>query len=386
MQQLKAVVLFASLILSSRCLLIQFWHQEGNAHRDLAFQTDEFLANNNNNKHMTVYGMTENTTNMMRASFSPGPFEPEFAKDLKTLKQQLRENYGSSSKCKRVPILPGMQTVCYGIGTTVNRMNRQILKKNTMRGEVLQDIDQFSCKWFREDTTKKCTTMFGDCYFPALHWNDTSSRRASTECHDINWFGHKYGDGGLTAGHLSWFMTDEGPAEPENCIALHIRRGDTCVNPSRVCLPFDQYYRPTEIFTHRYPELKRIVVLTDDGAFPKETFEKLVPHVEYNNGVDRTKYNVDHLANGSWLDWSPEYRKMENSASEVFQEVAAASKCKVLVGTLTAGISKWIYLNMMTRQGRIPMLYSLNGCMNNAFYWDQSAEGIQCEKLKLDVQ
>lgn len=348
------------------------------------FFQEDVLAN----KDITLYGLSENTTRTRRARFTPGPIEPEFVEDLKVLKRQLRENYGSSSKCERRNIETNREKYgeaktmegCYGIGTTVNRMNYYVLYE-MKRGVVLRDLDQFTCKWFQEDSTKTCDTFFGDCYFPALNWNDTNSGRTSTECHDLNWFESKYGEGGLYAGHMSWLMTDGGRhAEPEDCIALHIRRGDSCLNPNRVCFSFLRYFMSTQIFTHRYPELKRVVVLTDDATFPKKKFEALGAHIEYNDNVDRDKYNVDHLANGTHLDWFPENRPMGDATSELFKEVEAASKCKVLVGTMTSGISKWIYMNMLTRQGRIPMLYSLHGCMGNAFIWGFCWEERGCEK------
>jgi hypothetical protein len=48
-----------------------------------------------------------------------------------------------------------------------------------------------------------------------------------------------------------------------------------------------------------YPELQRIVVVTDGDDFPLERFQSLVKDVTYTSEVNRSKYNVNHLRNES---------------------------------------------------------------------------------------
>jgi len=342
-----------------------------------------FASDEDVNRNVTIWNMTANTTVRPRGRFTPGPIELEFVADLQRLRTQLQENYSNSSSCTRIAMSTEKATgieMCYGLGTTVGRMNHYVLT-NMMQGNVLRDLDEFTCHWFQQDNTKICSTMFGDCYFAALSAKRSDHGTAVPTCHDMGWFGDKYGDGGLHAGHLSWLLSDAAPPpEPESCVALHIRRGDACINQRRGCFEYKTYYRAAEIFFRRYPELNRLVVLTDDDTFPVDTFQTLVKNITYSDQVDRNKYNVQSLANRSFEEWAPEFRSLNNSASELFAEVSEAVQCQVLVGTLTSGISKWIYLAMMTRQGRLPMFYSLQGCMSNAFYWEQCWEEEECEE------
>jgi hypothetical protein len=334
-----------------------------------------------------------------RSQLQLADIDTTFLADLRLVHYQLNYNYDPTvSNCKRISTKKmAMGGACFGLGTQVGRFNRKMLRRVKQGRQVFHDIDSFTCGWFERDRTKECNTMFGDCYFPAL---TTRGRRATQKetggngtadaanektCHGIQWFGRKHGEEALYAAHFSWLMGDIVPDEqqavppPEPCIALHIRRGDACINADRQCFSYDTYYRAVQFMVHRYPQLQRLVVLTDGDDFPLEQFRILVSTIDYPTTVNRSKYNVLHLRNESIEHWAPEHRNLDNATSELLDEVARASQCTALVGTFTAGISKWIWLLHMTRQAKVPLFYSLQGCTKNAWesgdFTDEGCEG-----------
>ena len=121
-------------------------------------------------------------------------------------------------------------------------MSERILKY-TSGGEIFRSIDSFSCGWFENDKTKLCNTMFGDCYFPALTWGRATNHNET--CFDINWFQQKYRHLASLSVHFSW-MSGDIVAETEPCVALHIRRGDACINTDQRCFDYDDYWRATK--------------------------------------------------------------------------------------------------------------------------------------------
>jgi hypothetical protein len=307
-----------------------------------------------------------------RGQFSVAPVNTHFLSDLKLLKIQLSLNYDRNSSCQHVD--KAIMNGCYGLGSTMGNFNA-IMVKNMLEGVVFDGVDGFECSWFQRDKTKLCSTMFGDCYFPAITRSQGNNQNGT--CFDVEWFRQKYGSEALFSAHFSWMSSDVA-TETEPCIALHIRRGDACINNDRTCFDYDDYLKATKLFVNLYPELQRIVVVTDAHDFPLQTFQSLVKVVTYTSEVNRSKYNVDHLRNATIETWTPENRDLQNATSELLAEVSAASRCKAFVGTFSAGVSKWIFHNMLTRQGRVPLFYSIDGCLKNAFtgkeYSDRKCE------------
>jgi hypothetical protein len=303
------------------------------------------------------------STRARRGLFSLAPVDADFLSDIKILKAQLSLNYDRNSSCKHVE--SSAMNKCYGLGSTIGNFNA-IMVKNMLEGIVFDGVDSFECPWFQRDKTKVCSTMFGDCYFPAITRSQGSNQNGT--CFDLEWFRQKHGSQALFSAHFSWMSSDVATeTEPEPCIAVHIRRGDACINMDRTCFDYDDYLKATKFFVNLFPELQRIVVVTDAHDFPLEKFQSLVKVVAYTNDVNRSKYNVDHLRNESIAIWTPENRDLENATSELLAEVSAASRCTALVGTLSAGVSRWIFHNMLTRQGRVPLFYTIDGCLKNAF-------------------
>jgi hypothetical protein len=293
----------------------------------------------------------------------------EFLSDAELFKMQLSLNYDANSSCK--VINAQIMESCSGLGTQLGTMSERILKRMS-RGEIFRNIDSFSCVWFENDKTKRCNTMFGDCYFPALTWGRAINHNGT--CFDIKWFEQKYGQLAFFSVHFSW-MSGDVVAETQPCVSLHIRRGDVCINTDRRCFDYDDYWRATKFFVDQYPELQQIVVVTDGDDFPVSKFQSLVNNVTFTGHVNRSKYNE------SFSVWAPEARNLGNSTSELLAELSEATKCTVLVGTLSAGISKWIFHIMLTRQGRLPLFYSLDGCLRTVSKGNDYSDGLCGERF-----
>jgi hypothetical protein len=311
-----------------------------------------------------------------RAHLVQVPVESNFVSDMEILKAQLNNNYVKGSTCNPKKVNSKFKR-CFGLGTSLTKLNKAMMSV-MLNGYYFNDIDDLTCDWFKRDKTKSCNTMFGDCYFPALISNTNTNQ--DKNCSNVHWFMKKYTYQGFWIAHFSWMMSQHSfSSTPQPCIALHIRRGDACINVDRKCFDYDDYWRATKFFVDRFPELQRIVVVTDADDFPLEKFQSLVPVVSYSENVDRNKYNVQRLRNLSINVWSPEFRDLQNATSELISEVNEASTCTALVGTLTAGVSKWILLNMMARQRKMPLFYSLEGCMKNVCQASDFDDGA-CEK------
>jgi hypothetical protein len=307
--------------------------------------------------------------------------------DVVKLNEQLNSNNYIHSSCKVMPLQRRFDK-CYGVGTTLSRING-IMAKNMIKQIRLTGVDNVICGWFERDHTKTCNTMFGDCYFPAV--SSGRNKYQSGQCYQTIWFQQLYSRHAYITAHFSWLMgispnpihdlesnenttatqsnttpTNNTASTSRSCIALQIRRGDACIN--RGCFDYAHYWNACKFFLDHYSSLlTEIVVVTDADDFPLEYFQSLGLAITYANDVNRTKYNVNHLRNFSIEVWTPENRDLGNATSELISEIELASQCQVLVGTFSSGVSRWIMHNMIGRQGRIPLFYSLEGCLKNLF-------------------
>jgi hypothetical protein len=322
-----------------------------------------------------------------RAQFQLGKVNNEFLRDVRKAQDQMTSNYYFRSSCARKRAKKVIKE-CYGLGGTLSSVARYILRWIQMN-QVLHRLDVFTCTWFQNDKTKTCTTMFGDCYFPAVETyvqigNDTN-------CESFGWFFSKYGEYALYAVIMSWMFggltlldTHNNASAPlveppEPCIAIHVRRGDACIMKDRKCLEYDAYLQVVQLFVDRYPHLNRLVVLTDAHDFPLERFQAIIPNISYATQYNRSRYNVEHLRNESYAVTAPEHRNMENATSELLSELAEGSQCTALIGTFSAAVSKILFNLMLIRQGRVPLHYSLHGCGNNIWYAGRDSDA-GCEK------
>ena len=56
------------------------------------------------------------------------------------------------------------------------------------------------------------------------------------------------------------------------CLAVHVRRGDACVNKDRKCLDYDKFYRVAELVIRTHPHIQSLLVVTDADDFPLHKF------------------------------------------------------------------------------------------------------------------
>jgi hypothetical protein len=325
------------------------------------------------------------------------PSDTRYLSDVMTLKEQLNSNNHIHSSCKTQSVHRYYDT-CYGLGTSLSRLNT-IMAKHMLRQTRLTEVDNITCGWFERDHTQTCNTMFGDCYFPSV--SSGRNKYQAGQCYRTRWFQRIHSQSAYITAHYSWLMgisPDSPKTDMENsqnvtatetkitpamnttsrsCIALQIRRGDACIG--RGCFDYVHYWNACKFFIDQYSSLfTEIVVVTDADDFPLEYFQSLGLTITYVNEVNRTKYNVNHLRNFSIAVWTPENRDLGNATSELISEVAVASQCQALVGTFSSGVSRWIMHNMIGRQGRIPLFYSLEGCLNNLFQRNDYSDDV-CE-------
>jgi hypothetical protein len=95
---------------------------------------------------------------------------------------------------------------------------------------------------------------------------------------------------------LAKFHNVEEVKEP--CIvALHVRRGDACVNGGRSCFDYPLYWRGA-MDLKRMHNLNSMVLVTDADDFPFQEFNSSFR--VYSSSKDKSKYNVMHMANESF--------------------------------------------------------------------------------------
>lgn len=354
------------------------------------------------------------------AQLRTDPISSSFQNDAARLKQQLTHNYAINTSCSTVS-LPELHPVvthfppsyCYGLGSTILFYNT-LLSNLTYYNQsvIVRDIDDgITCGWFQRDTTRPCTTMFGNCYFRALR--RPSASNVSSTCFDVSWFVETWGMEAYSSVHLTWLLrvnhddhpdpetisVDQQPSNSSNekqqaialiaeeaetdilstqntdvdssaCIALHIRRGDTChIRKLRSCVAYDDYYRAIQIVLQE-KKFQRLVVMTDAPDFPLAKFQELIPNIVFSSTTDRTKYTLDTKLlkqlrkKQSRRRIFPEHRDLGNATSEFVQEWELGSQCQALVGTFSASISCLLFQHMLAQQGRVPIFVSLQSCLH----------------------
>jgi hypothetical protein len=128
---------------------------------------------------------------------------------------------------------------------------------------------------------------------------------------------------------------------------MHVRRGE--------CLDYDKYYRVAKLVIRMHPLIQSLLVVTDADDCPLHKFQTLSSNVTFAVDIGRSRFNVRLLANQSKDTLMPERRNLGNATSELINEVKHASRCFAFVGTFSAGVSRWIMLLQIVRQGRIPV-------------------------------
>jgi hypothetical protein len=305
------------------------------------------------------------------------PPDKRFVADVNELKDQLYNNYAiGNTACEHNNM--HNKNDKNGLGSTLHYVSMYIAQA-FQRGVIFTNVDEMSTVWFREDMTRECETIFGDCYLPALRTTRNASTVTGTSrCHNGNWFVEIWGRELYFAAVLSWTMghnqtrtglsalamrvgIDKLPAE--RCICLNVRRGDACVHPSRGCFSNDQYWEATESLRREYG-IGELAVMTDADDIQVERYQQAFHHIYYT-AFNRSKYNVMSMNGSSYEEYATGFRAgldRSSAASEFLREIAQGGMCHAMVGTMTSGVSRILFSLMLVEHGRIPPFVFLEGC------------------------
>lgn len=163
------------------------------------------------------------------------------------------------------------------------------------------------------------------------------------------------------------------PALPElRCLALHVRRGDSCATPWRHCPALDEYTAAARTLARRLG-LDSLFVATEDASVIEqlratshgEPWEARVMWQDF----DRTPFNLtDSTKRGGTRFWVEQRLRWSHRTDrplgrkpilEFLVDVEAASHCHALVGTMDSHGSQLMLLRMASRMGVLPPYYSL---------------------------
>ena len=75
----------------------------------------------------------------------------------------------------------------------------------------------------------------------------------------------------------------------EHCIAVHVRRGDACINPDRRCHDYDEYEAGAGRIQRAYG-LHRLYVLSDADDVPLARWGRRFT-VEHQTAMNRSRYS-----------------------------------------------------------------------------------------------
>lgn len=190
---------------------------------------------------------------------------------------------------------------------------------------------------------------------------------------------HRSSDGSAR-GSSSGSSSGSSGSSSENCLALHIRRGDACATSWRRCPYLEAYLNVARKLAARYG-LTTLFVASDDanviaqlgasaastdagGGAPREEPWRRVVWQRY----DRSPFNASaHVQRSTrfWVEqrlrWSkPGQRPLgTRPVYEFLLDVEAGSQCSALVGTMDSHGSRLMLLRMAARLGATPPFYSL---------------------------
>ena len=321
--------------------------------------------------------------------------------DLRRLHNQLRR----AQACGRRPYR-ATSLQCYGLGTSLT-----LLAEDYAINTIFSDHrfvvhnDDGRCGWFRADRTKTCNSLLG-CYLPSLGETEIESKKAraqqqvrlalgllgstnraaattgssSSACTGRNssWFSSRWGpllQYVATLGHLLRSLWAPNPAT-EDCIAVHVRRGDACLNPDRHCHSFERYLAAARAI-RKATGIARLYILTDANDLPLDKWRRHFESVDVQERINRTLAQPPRPRDphsGKLLPWTtslhlPEVRVERGElgaapVAELLEDVRRAGQCKALVGTFTASVSKLVFALQLLSHSAVPPFLSLDGCVH----------------------
>mmetsp|Transcript_3124 Transcript_3124/g.7069 ORF Transcript_3124/g.7069 Transcript_3124/m.7069 type:complete len:406 (-) Transcript_3124:39-1256(-) len=329
----------------------------------------------------------------------------DFPFELRQLVRQLRLQNAENSCLPRDKA--GVK--CAGLGTML-LMLAVHLANATCAGHGLDVIEDKRCAWFHADQSQKCSHLMG-CYVPTLqrppHMNKPLLENVGSGCgahngsaQSSNWFLLRWGKVAHLAGVMHYVLTEDERTAPvsiprlninDDCIAVHVRRGDACLNPDRECHEYDDYLGAALTIKRLYG-LQRLYVMTDDTGVPLTKWGGHFRSVSQAS-IERSGYDVSNITHSAVRRYKkvadrttfPENRVASGvlgsqPVAEYFSDFKSGSRCRALVGSFSSSTTKLLLLQMITRHGMMPPYVSLGGCLEQVV----STEYTESERCRPD--
>ena len=235
-------------------------------------------------------------------------------------------------------------------------------------------ITQETCgdHWAKWDKSKSCETWF-DCYLPKFEYkpsNETSGKACNLT---TQWFADKYGHFMYYSSIFNYvyngdIIRDNKVFEisKDDCMVVHVRRGDACYIKHRRCYNYTQYLDGAIMMRKLYG-INNVEFITDahDLNIGVQLFAKNGFNIRYNKNIhNRTAFDNPAVSESHKQDYGTLPIK------EYFDDLNSGSKCKALVGTFTSSVSKIIFTLMLFYHQYYPPFYSLGGCADLSVYID----------------
>ena len=353
-----------------------------------------------------------------------------FAKDLSTF-QRVRGAV-QCADCGAAPAVVGRDR-CVGLGSLlvgVAQASAEGLEQGK-RSVYAPDVSEFRrrgeppCAWFTKDGSKKCDRLFG-CYLPRLRATCEKAACDALQRDDPAIIRNVWGptarvppapglakrpDAGRRRRHFAATLfallhgdvgrqrAPRGPPSPRDCVLVHVRRGDACLNKHRTCrarrVPFspashrdvpghaDRAYVDAARRLKDAYGFRELRVVSDSAALPLAAWAADFETVTVLSSFDRNKYDVAaeaSLTSKELRAQFPERRmaagELGNATAEALGDVAGARslECRAFVGSFSASMSKALFAQLLIRHRMVPPFVSVGGCVDQVRFFDADSE------------
>ena len=226
------------------------------------------------------------------------------------------------------------------------------------------------CDWVKADKTRKCETLF-DCYLPKFEYTPNEYDKELCDVH-TQWFSDKWGHFMHYASVFNYIYN--GPIINENkdfmitnndCMVVHIRRGDACFDKERTCHSYDEFLEGMNKMKKLY-NVNKVILISDahDLNIGIKLFNDNGFNVEYNKNINRTLFNTNKF---------PETRKDELGGSpikEYMDDINSGYVCKILVGAFSSAMTKILFTRMVFEHQYYVPFYSVGGNAGTSVFPD----------------
>lgn len=166
----------------------------------------------------------------------------------------------------------------------------------------------------------------------------------------------------------AWFES-LGMAPGKTCLAVHVRRGDSCTdkeNMWKYCLPWSDYRRHIRVMEARYGPYDHVYLATDDEQVLAEA-KRDVPHLIFQD-VDRRHFDISTEQGG--VDALARFNR-PHMVESVAKDIWGMSSCDAFVGTLTSSVGYSALALMVGRKGHYVPYISLMRAFGDSHFAGQ---------------